>query len=129
MLRRIQAVFSRISEQRHAALKPSRHDTRHGQTTLSTPGMVTSISNLRSGQIGSIAYLEDTTGQDYRKLISMGFITGTMVKLMQKTPSFLILVGKTQFAIDRKIADSIYVYPEENCVPACPAKRPLFRSS
>ena len=39
----------------------------------------------------------------------MGLIPGTMLKLHQRQPSFILFMGETQLAIDRDIASEIYV--------------------
>ena len=48
-------------------------------------------------------------GELIKKLMAMGLLPGTPVKLIQSFPSYVFRLGYTQFAVDRKIADEIYV--------------------
>jgi Fe2+ transport system protein FeoA len=41
--------------------------------------------------------------------MAMGLLPGTAIQLMQNFPSYVFKLGYTQFAVDKKIADEIFV--------------------
>ena len=71
--------------------------------------VVSPLSEMVRGRSGVIAYLANPETSELQKLMSMGVIPGTPLKLLQSFPSYLMELGQTQFAVDRKIADAIYV--------------------
>jgi hypothetical protein len=48
----------------------------------------------------------------------MGILPGEPISVVQSFPSYVFQVGQTQFAVDRQIAESIYIrlYEEEAAV-------------
>lgn len=78
--------------------------------------LVATLSEMSPGQEGKIAYLYTKGPGDIQKLTSMGVFPSKPVKLLQAFPSYVFQVHQTQFAIDKAMADSIYVRlvePEE----------------
>lgn len=74
--------------------------------------LVCPLSELLPGQRGKIAYLYASESSQLQKLMSMGILPGTPVSLIQSFPSYVFQVGQTQFAVDKDIADAIYVRRE-----------------
>jgi DtxR family Mn-dependent transcriptional regulator len=72
-------------------------------------GKVLPLSNLKSDQSGKIAYLHTRDSKELKKLMAMGLLPGTPIKLLQNFPSYVFRLGYTQFAIDKKIANEIFV--------------------
>jgi DtxR family Mn-dependent transcriptional regulator len=58
---------------------------------------------------GQIAYLQTKDTSQMQKLISIGAIPGVSITLMQKFPSYIFQIGQSQFAIDKELAQSIYL--------------------
>lgn len=51
-----------------------------------------------------------TTNHDYmHKLLSLGMVPGTKLKLHQKFPTYIVKVNETQIALDGAVANLIYV--------------------
>ena len=75
--------------------------------------LVTPVSEMEPGKGGRIAYIYSPQSSKLQKLISMGIIPGADLKLERSFPSYLFEVGRTQFAVDKEIADSIYVRLED----------------
>jgi ferrous iron transport protein A len=67
------------------------------------------LSTVKNGESGTIADLRTKDEAIIRKLMAMGVIPGRPITLEQSFPSYIIKVGRTRAAIDREIAQSIYV--------------------
>jgi DtxR family Mn-dependent transcriptional regulator len=79
----------------------------HNQAEI--PKVVSSLSRLNPGQSGKVAYVYAPQMGELQKLIAMGMMPGAPIKLLQSFPSYVFQVGQTKFAVDKEIADSIYV--------------------
>jgi len=82
--------------------------------------LVYPLSQLAPGQQGKVAYVYAPEAGNLQKLIAMGILPGASIKLVQKYPSFVFDAGYTQFAVDEKIADAIYVRLVEEEAPGLP---------
>jgi len=70
---------------------------------------VKALSKLRPGQKGKVAYIHTGNDKKLHKLMIMGVLPGIKISLLHKTPSYVFQAGNTQVAIDREMADDIYV--------------------
>ncbi|MDA8229594.1 MAG: FeoA family protein [Desulfitobacterium hafniense] len=64
---------------------------------------------LKSRQEGVVAELTTNNKNTLRKLMSMGILPGTSLKVIQTFPSYVFQVGYTQVAVDKEIASVILV--------------------
>ena len=71
--------------------------------------VVSPLSQLTPGQKGKVAYIYAPESSQLQKLMAMGILPGAPVALIQRFPSYVFGTGKTQFAVDKEIANSIYV--------------------
>lgn len=71
--------------------------------------LVSPLAELASGQKGKIAYIYAPESSKLQKLINMGILPGASICLIQSFPSYVFQIGQAQFAIDKEIADAIYV--------------------
>lgn len=71
--------------------------------------VVSPLSQLAPGHKGKVAYIYAPETAKLRKLMAMGILPGAPLRLIQNFPSFVFEAGETQFAVDREIADAIYV--------------------
>ena len=71
--------------------------------------VVTPLSEMSIGQEGKIAYIYAPETAKLQKLMSMGILPGAPIKLIQHFPSYVFQIRHTQFAVDRELADAIYV--------------------
>ena len=71
--------------------------------------VVAPLSGLEPGAGGRIAYIHTKERANLEKLIAMGALPGAEVRVIQTFPSYVFEVGHAQVAVDRQIADSIYV--------------------
>ena len=71
--------------------------------------LVSPLSQLAQGQSGKVAYIYAPETSRLQKLMAMGILPGAPVSLVQSFPSYVFTAGQTQFAVDKDIADAIYV--------------------
>ena len=71
--------------------------------------VVAPLSQLAQGQKGKVAYIYAPESSQLQKLMAMGIQPGVPVSLIQSFPSYVFQVRQAQFAVDKEIADAIYV--------------------
>jgi DtxR family Mn-dependent transcriptional regulator len=71
--------------------------------------VVSPLSQLSPGESGRVAYIYAPETDKLQKLMAMGILPGAAVKLIQDFPSYVFAAGETQFAVDKEIAEAIYV--------------------
>ncbi len=71
--------------------------------------LVSPLSQLAQGQKGKVAYIYAPESSKLQKLMAMGILPGVPISLIQSFPSYVFQVRQTQFAVDKEIADAIYV--------------------
>ena len=58
---------------------------------------------------GAVAYLATMDDRQVQKLVAMGILPGAEIKVIRNFPSYVFQVGYSQFAVDRPLAEVIYV--------------------
>lgn len=71
--------------------------------------LVMPLRELEPGEEGRIVFIAPKEHTRLDRLSSLGVIPGSILKLHQKRPSFVIKIGETELAIDEEIAREIYV--------------------
>lgn len=71
------------------------------------------LKELGIGERGKIAFILPAFHSRLDKLGSLGVVPGSVIKLHQKAPSFVIEIGETLLALDNEIAKEIYVKKTE----------------
>jgi DtxR family Mn-dependent transcriptional regulator len=71
--------------------------------------MVMLLSECETNEKAKIGYIKTDEDHIINKLTAMGILPGLDIKLLRKTPSYLFQMGESQFAIDKNLADKIYV--------------------
>jgi DtxR family Mn-dependent transcriptional regulator len=61
------------------------------------------------GAAGKITFIVPTDPSRISRLNSLGIAAGSVVRLIQKTPSFVLQIDETTVALDPEIAKEIYV--------------------
>lgn len=74
-----------------------------------TQNIVAPLSQLNRNQRGRVAYIHAPESDQLQKLMAMGILPGAPINLVQSFPSYVFKVGQTQFAVDKEIADAIFV--------------------
>ncbi len=67
------------------------------------------LSQLMAGETGTIAYISSPFHDRLTKLGSMGLSPGQEIIVRQVRPSFIISYGETELAIEKSVADEIYL--------------------
>lgn len=75
----------------------------------STGRLIIRLSDARPGDRTVVAYLRTTDRAVLQKLIAIGLLPGTGVELLQRTPTLVLQLGRTQFAIDADLASHVFV--------------------
>ena len=80
-----------------------------GTFSLEMKPLVRRLADLNLGQEGSIVFMAPGSRGRLARLSGLGVVPGSKVRLVQKRPSVVLEIGATTLAIDRVIADEIYV--------------------
>jgi DtxR family Mn-dependent transcriptional regulator len=84
------------------------------------------VSALADGEVGwtgRVAYLSTRDSRQVQKLMAMGVLPGSPMRLLQRFPTYVFQVGYSQFAVDRELASLIFVHwhpPEAAEAPGPP---------
>ncbi|MHB9024292.1 MAG: metal-dependent transcriptional regulator [Armatimonadota bacterium] len=70
---------------------------------------ISPLADMRNGDRGTIAYLSGHQPDIIQKLMTLGVLPGTPVQVIQTFPSIVFQINQTQVAIDRTLAEHIYV--------------------
>lgn len=71
--------------------------------------VVTRLSEFEVGSKGRIVFMVPTEPSRLNKLNYLGITAGSIMKLIQRNPSYVIKIDETTIAIDPEIAKEIYV--------------------
>jgi len=71
--------------------------------------LIMPLSELEINKKARISYLQTKERTMLQKIIAMGSLPKTEIMLIQKFPSYVFKIGKSQFAIDEELASHIYV--------------------
>lgn len=71
--------------------------------------LVMQLKELEVGSQGRIVFITPSEKPRLERLATLGIIPGSIIRLKQKKPSFVLEIDETTLAIDSDIADNIYV--------------------
>ena len=71
--------------------------------------VVSSVVNLKTNQKGKVAYIHTQDNHKLQKLMAMGILPGASLTLIQNFPSYVLQVRQSQFAIDKELAECVFV--------------------
>jgi len=71
--------------------------------------VIVPLVEMRPGERGAIAYLSTTQPETMQKLMALGALPGAPVSVIQIFPSIVFQVGQTQIALDKPLAQDIYI--------------------
>lgn len=71
--------------------------------------LISSVDRMAPGDEGKIAYLRLAAHPELHKLLALGLVPGTRVRLHQTRPAFVLEAGESQIALDEDVAKNIYV--------------------
>ena len=71
--------------------------------------MVRRLSNVAVGERVKILFITSDLEKRLERLGSLGVIPGSVVRLTQRRPSYILEVDQTSLAVEREVAEGIYV--------------------
>jgi DtxR family Mn-dependent transcriptional regulator len=71
--------------------------------------LVTRLCDFELGNEGRVVFISPKHRHRLTQLSSLGLIPGSVVRLLQRQPSYVISIGQTDIAVDKDIAKDIYV--------------------
>lgn len=71
--------------------------------------LVAPLSDLLPGEKAKIVFITPESHSRLDRLSAMGVVPGSMVKLHQKRPSYVVQLGETMIAVDKSITKEIFV--------------------
>jgi DtxR family Mn-dependent transcriptional regulator len=71
--------------------------------------VVTRLSEFEVGSKGRITFIVPAKPSRLSKLNSLGIAAGSVIRLLQRNPSYVIQIDETTVAIDPEIAKEIYI--------------------
>ncbi len=71
--------------------------------------LVQPLTNLQPGKEGRIVFITPKYHARLDKLSSLGIVPGSIVRVHQKKPTFVLEIDETELALDEDIAKEIYV--------------------
>ena len=91
----------------HGKSIPKGRCCRKGSTK--TAKVVLPLSQMKQDQEGRIAYIHSKARDRLQKLMAMGVTPGMRIRIIQRFPSHVFQIERTQIAVDEQIADEIFV--------------------
>ena len=71
--------------------------------------LIMPLTDLGKNKKARVSYLQTQNRSALQKMIAMGILPRTNINLIQKFPSYVIQIGKSQFTIDKELAGNVYV--------------------
>jgi DtxR family Mn-dependent transcriptional regulator len=75
--------------------------------------IVVSCDMLSTGESARVAYLATREHSRLLKLAALGISPGVSIRLLQKWPSFVVQCEETEIAVEREVAQNIYVWQNQ----------------
>ncbi|QUH22734.1 metal-dependent transcriptional regulator [Methanobacterium alkalithermotolerans] len=67
------------------------------------------LNKMDKGEKGEIVYIKSSKRDNLQKILAMGVLPGRKIEIIQTYPSYVFQMEHTQMAVDKDIAESIYV--------------------
>jgi len=80
-----------------------------GRASTEIRPIVKQLSALRPGEEGTVAYVGSRYHSRLTRLAGLGLMPGQIVQVKQVRPSFVISYGEMELALEKDVADEIYV--------------------
>ncbi len=71
--------------------------------------LVVRVMDLRVGETGRVVFIRPLSHGQLDRIGTLGLVPGATLKLRQKRPAVVLDIGQTTVAVDRAIADEVYV--------------------
>lgn len=67
------------------------------------------LSSLAPGEAGTVVYVSSSSGGRLTRLSSLGLVPGQTVQVKQVRPAFVVAYGEMELALEKGVADDVYV--------------------
>ncbi len=74
--------------------------------------IVSSLAEMEGGEKVAVAYLVTRDNRKLQKLMSMGILPGVKIDIIQTFPSYVFRIGHSVVAVDREMAEDVFVRRE-----------------
>jgi DtxR family Mn-dependent transcriptional regulator len=71
--------------------------------------LVIPLDDLGLGEEGRIVFIAPKSHQRLDRLSNLGIVPGSIIRMHQKNPSYVLQIGETSLALDKDIVKDIYV--------------------
>ena len=76
--------------------------------------LVTSLADMKPGVKAKVLYIQPKNHDRMHRLTSFGITPGTVLELHQRLPTYCVHYEGTELALDRDVAEDIFVVPLED---------------
>ena len=77
--------------------------------SLEVKPLVKPLTDLRIGEYAKIVFISSKYHARLDRLSSLGIIAGSIIRLHQKQPTYVIRIGETELALDKDLAKEIFI--------------------
>lgn len=85
-----------------------------GKSGLTVKSVVVPLDKLATGQSATLSYVLFKKNPDLYRLLSLGLVPGSRLKIIERVPTFVVELGSSQLAFDEQVAKDIFVRPLES---------------
>jgi Fe2+ transport system protein FeoA len=78
--------------------------------------MMKTLAELQPGQSARVAEIRGQDNGRLMKLASLGVVPGSLLRLQQRKPVYIIWVGETLLSLERTVAQDIILLPAAGSV-------------
>ncbi|MBR5504102.1 MAG: metal-dependent transcriptional regulator [Methanobrevibacter sp.] len=71
------------------------------------------LVSCHSGDSGEVSHIKTEDARKLRKIMNLGLIPGSKICLIQKFPNYVFQLGNTQLAVDKELANEIFIKLDE----------------
>ena len=76
--------------------------------------VVIRLTDLAVGETARVVYMLSSYQKRWKQLHQYGLYPGNLLKLIQKSPSYVVQIGETTLALERNICQEIFVKKQNN---------------
>ena len=78
--------------------------------------LIVPLPKLQIGAKGTVAHVRTQDREALQKLIAMGILPMTDLALLQRYPTLVLQIGRSQFAVDEELGSHVFVRPDQEPV-------------
>ncbi|MEE8424334.1 MAG: metal-dependent transcriptional regulator [Elusimicrobiota bacterium] len=71
------------------------------------------LARLKAGETGVVSYLSFPERPDTQRLLSLGLVPGTRVRVEQRSPAFVVSAGENTIAMESAVAEGVFIRAAE----------------